>query len=145
MILTMNRKKSFTVLLVVALVISGFSSCLSNRGIDDAHNSKNNLDWEGVYSGTIPSASGTGINVRLRLNQNETFALRYEYLDRSDNIFNLAGSFKWDKDGNTIKLSNVKDMPPYYKVVENELVQLDMKGKPISGNLADYYILTKER
>jgi len=140
----MNIKKSLVVLLMVAMLIFGLASCVSTGGINDAHNSRNSLDWAGVYTGTIPAADGDGINVRLRLNQDETFVLQYEYLDRPNNQFNSTGSFSWDKKGNIINLK-VKDMPPYYKVEENRLIQLDMRGKPIKGSLADNYVLTKER
>jgi uncharacterized lipoprotein NlpE involved in copper resistance len=140
----LNKKTLVTFLLMAILVISGLGSCLSNRGINDSHNSKNSLDWEGVYTGTVPSASGPGINVRLRLNRDESFALWYEYLDRPNSTFSWTGSFKWDKSGNIITLK-INDVPPYYKVEEDKLIQLDMKGKPISSNLADNYVLKKER
>jgi len=140
----MNIKKSFVILLIALLVISGLASCVSTQGIGNAHNSRNSLDWAGIYTGTIPAADVSGINVRLMLSQDETFVLQYEYLDKPNNQFNSTGSFKWDKKGNIIIL-NVKDMPPYYKVEENRLIQLDMNGKPITGNLADNYVLTKER
>ena len=140
----MNIKKSLIILLMAALVIFGLASCLSNRGIDNAHNSRNSLNWAGVYNGTIPAADGPGINVSLSLNQDESFVLQYEYVDRSDNQFISRGSFKWDKNGNIIILK-IKDAPPYYKVEENRLIQLDMKGKPITGSLAKDYVLTKER
>ena len=140
----MNIKKSLVYLFIATLVISGLASCLSTRGIDEAHNSKNSLNWEGVYTGTIPAADVSGINVRLMLSQDETFVLGYEYLDRPNSQFIQTGSFTWDKKGNIITLK-IKDTPPYYKVEENRLIQLDMKGKPITGNLADNYVLTKER
>jgi len=140
----MNIKKSLVILFMVTLVISGLASCVSTRGIGDAHNSKNSLDWAGVYTGTIPSASGTGINVRLMLNQDESFVLRYEYREKPNDQYNWVGLFKWDKKGEIITLE-IKDVPPYYKVEENRLIQLDMKGKLITGNLADDYVLTKER
>jgi len=136
--------KSFVVFtLMAAIAIIGLGSCLSNRGVADIHNSKISIDWDGVYTGTIPSASGTGINARLKLNKDQSFELRYEYLDRSDNLFNWTGSFKWDDTGNVITL-DVTDVPPHYKVGENKLFQLDMKGKPISGKMADDYVLKKE-
>jgi uncharacterized lipoprotein NlpE involved in copper resistance len=141
----MNIKKSLVSLLMATIVIFGLASCVSSRGIDNAHNSKNSLDWAGVYTGTTPSASGSGINVRLMLSQDETFVLQYEYLDRPNNQFNSTGSFTWDKKGNIITLKIEKEVPPYYKVEENRLIQLDMKGKPITGDLADNYVLTKER
>jgi len=138
----MNKKTLLVFFLAAILIIFGLGSCAT---INDAHNSKNSLDWAGVYTGTIPSASGTGINVRLTLSSDQTFALRYEYVDRPNSQYNWTGTFKWDNKGNTIKLTIDKETPPYYKVVENSLIQLDMKGKPITGDLADDYVLKKER
>ena len=138
------NKKVFIVFSFVAVL--GLVSCLSNKGPDNAHNSKNSLDWAGVYTGTIPAADGKGIDVRLRLNADQTYTLSYDYIDRPNSQFEGKGSFKWDNKGSTVILNlNEKDMPPYYKVVENALVQLDMKGKQIKGSLADNYILKKER
>jgi uncharacterized lipoprotein NlpE involved in copper resistance len=138
----MNTKKSLAVLFLVALVISGLSSCLSNRG-NDGHNSRDSLNWEGIYSGTIPSGSGPGINVRMWLNRDESYVLRYEYLDRPNNIFSWTESFQWDKNGYIISFK-IENVPSYYQVAEDKLIQLDMKGKPISGILADLYVLRKE-
>ena len=140
----MNIKKSLVILFMVALLTFGLASCVSTSGINDTHNSRNSLDWAGVYNGTIPAADGPGINVSLSLNQDESFILQYEYLERSNNQYISTGSFTWDKKGNIIDLK-IKDPPPYYKVEENRLIQLDMNGKPITGNFADNYVLTKER
>jgi uncharacterized lipoprotein NlpE involved in copper resistance len=140
----MNKKTFFVFFLAAILIISGLGSCATNKGIDSAHNSKNSLDWAGVYTGTTPSASGSGINVRLRLNSDQTYTLSYDYLDRPNSQFECTGSFKWDNKGSTVIL-DVKDAPSYYKVVENALIQLDMKGKEIKGKLADNYVLKKER
>jgi len=138
----MNKKTFLVFFLAAILIISGLGSCAT---INDAHNSKNSLDWAGVYTGTIPAADGPGINVRLTLSSDQNFALQYEYVDRPNRQYNWTGSFKWDNKGNTIKLTIDKETPPYYKVVENALIQLDMKGKPITGDLADDYVLRKER
>jgi uncharacterized lipoprotein NlpE involved in copper resistance len=138
----MNRKAFTIFLLMGAVVICGLSSCLPKRGIVDTHNSKISLDWEGVYTGTIPSASGPGIDVRLKLNMDQSFELTYEYLDRDNEPFNWTGSFQWDDTGNIITLG-IEDVPSYYKVAENKLIQLDMEGEPISGELADNYELKK--
>jgi copper homeostasis protein (lipoprotein) len=140
----MNKKTMFVSFLAAILIISGLGSCATNKGIDDAHNSKNSLDWAGVYTGTIPSASGMGIDVRLRLNTDQTYTLSYDYIGRPNSQFECTGSFKWDNKESTVIL-DVKDAPSYYKVIENALIQLDMKGKQIKGNLADDYVLTKER
>jgi uncharacterized lipoprotein NlpE involved in copper resistance len=135
--------KAHIYLIMAALAIFGLCSCLSVQGPGNTHNSRNSLNWEGVYSGTIPSASGPGIAVRLTLNQDQSFELRYEYLDRSGSPFVSTGSFQWNETGSIIIL-DISNAPPYYMVVENKLIQLDMSGALISGNLADNYVLNKE-
>ena len=140
----MNKKYFIIFLLMAILAVFLLGSCLSNQGLDDSHNSKNSLDWAGVYTGTIPSASGMGIDVRMTLNRDQSFELRYEYVDKTDKPLICTGSFQWDEKGSIIIL-NIKDTPPYYKVAENKLIQLDMQGKPITGKLADDYVLKKNR
>jgi uncharacterized lipoprotein NlpE involved in copper resistance len=137
------RKKiiySFSLLMAV-LIIPGLGSCSSNRTVD-IHNSRNSVDWDGAYSGIIPSADGSGINVLIILNRDETFVLRYSYVDLPDNLFTNEGSFKWDNAGSVIILE-VEDWPPYYRVGQNQLTQLDMEGKVITGGLAEDYVLKK--
>jgi uncharacterized lipoprotein NlpE involved in copper resistance len=110
--------------------------------IVDIHNSRISADWDGAYTGIIPSADGPGINVLIQLNRDDTFILEYSYVKWPENLFTAKGSFKWNDAGNIIIL-NVKDWPPYYRVGQNELTQLDMKGKVIAGNLAENYVLKK--
>jgi uncharacterized lipoprotein NlpE involved in copper resistance len=133
--------------LAVAFAVFGLSvfqqGCQQgpSKAVDAAHNARNSLNWDGVYAGTIPAASGPGINVQLTLHTDETYELRYEYVDKPD-IFTAKGSFKWADTGDIIKL-DARDLPPYYKVSENFLIQLDMQGELITGSLADHYILRK--
>jgi len=135
------NKKAFLILMAI-LAIFGLAACASSKGPVDIHNAKISANWSGVYTGTIPSASGSGINVHLKLNQNETFELRYDYLDKPSNPFISKGSFKWDDAGDIITL-DITDAPPHYKVGENKLIQLDMEGNLITGKLADDYVLRK--
>jgi uncharacterized lipoprotein NlpE involved in copper resistance len=138
------RKAFIASLLMGVLVVFGLGSCLSNKGYEDKdHNARNSLDWNGVYTGTIPSASGPGIDVRMKLNNDQSYELNYKYLDRPDDPFNWTGSFKWDDTGSVITL-DISDAPPHYRVASNKLIQLDMNAKQISGKLADNYVLTKE-
>ena len=135
-------KKNLCVFIAI-LCAAGLSACLSSAPIDAAHNSRNSLNWEGVYAGTIPAASSPGINVQLTLNEDETYQISYQYIDRAGGIFTENGKFTWDKTGNIITLKT-SDFPPYYQVGENRLTQLDMSGKAITGSLADNYVLRKE-
>jgi uncharacterized lipoprotein NlpE involved in copper resistance len=99
------------------------------------------VNWDGVYTGTIPAADAPGIKVQINLNLDETYEIRYEYIGKTGEFID-KGTFKWDQTGSTITL-NATDMPPYYKVGENILIQLDMQGNLITGSLADQYVLRK--
>ena len=134
----MNRK-AFIFILMAAFAILGLVSCASNKGV------KNTVDWPGVYTGTIPAADGEGINVSLKINKDNTFELKYDYIGKPDSAFTKTGSFKWNKTGDTIDLGLTKDSTPsFYQVAEGKLTQLDMAGKPITGDFADMYVLTKQ-
>ena len=123
---------------MAVLAISGLGSCLSNKGTPQT-----SLDWAGVYTGTIPAADGEGINVRMKLNKDNTYELTYDYIGKPDNSFTFNGSFKWNDTKDIIHIE-IADAPSYYKVAENKLIQLDMAGKPITGKFADMYVLTKQ-
>jgi len=139
----MNKKTFIIFLLMAVSAIFGLSSCRSNGKVVDINNARISLDWAGVYTGTIPAADGEGINVRMKLNKNNTYELTYEYIGKPNNTFTFPGSFRWDDTGNIIHIE-IADAPSYYKVAENKLIQLDMKGKLITGILADNYVLKKE-
>ena len=132
----MKRTAFFLLLMAVIL---GLGSCLSNKGAP-----KTSLDWAGVYTGTIPAADVEGINVRMKLNKDNTFELTYEYIGKPDNTFTFPGSFTWNDSGDTIHIE-IADAPSYYKVAKDKLIQLDMAGKPNTGNFADMYVLTKSK
>lgn len=107
------------------------------------HNSANSLDWNGTYQGIVPCASCEGIKTTLTLNQDFSYVLSTQYVGKSEEVFEVKGTFKWNKEGNTITLDGVKDAPNQFFVGENTLIQLDMSGNRITGDLADKYMLSK--
>ena len=115
--------------------------------ITDFHNSLNSLDWEGTYSGILPCADCAGIQTLIKLNKNLTFLLQSKYLGKEDTVFETKGTFSWDKSGNKIILNEneIADSASQYLVGENTLTKLDLNGNKITGGLAQYYILQKER
>jgi uncharacterized lipoprotein NlpE involved in copper resistance len=113
------------------------------KAVDAVHGSRNSLDWEGVYAGTIPSASGSGIDVTIVLRADSTYVVLYHYVGGQDGDFIAAGTFAWDENGDVITM-DAKDIPPHYRVGEGRLIQLDMEGQPITGVLADHYVLRKQ-
>ena len=76
-----------------------------------------------------------GVDVLIMLNRYDTYMLRYSYVGRPE-INTYKGSFKWDRTEEMIILS-IKDLPPYYKVGQNKLIQLDLNGKYITDDMAD--------
>jgi uncharacterized lipoprotein NlpE involved in copper resistance len=127
---------------VVTILLLNLLSCATT-----SHNSRNSVDWAGVYTGVIPSAGGMGINVKFTLNADETYTVEYQYIGQSDEIFPRTGTFTWNPQGDTIILDsgNTDGFPPYYKVGENTLTHLDLEGNIITGDLADMYILHKQQ
>jgi len=146
---------AFAPALAAALLAMALGSCATGhrcaQGSDlDGpfyHSSRISLDWWGDYEGTVPSASGSGIEVRLTLNRDYTFELRYEYLGREDGAFAASGTFRWNDAGTSIALEGHGGAPlrypPFYQVGEAALFQLDMDGNRITGALGEYYILRK--
>lgn len=136
-------------ILIFALVIAVYG-CNNNRNrttesgaatVDAAHNARNSLDYEGVYTGVIPCADCEGIRLELTLRTN-TYSLRMEYLGKgADNVYTETGNYTWNSDGNVITLDQSE--PNTYQVAENQLFILDDNGNRITGDLEAMYILRK--
>ncbi|WP_339875894.1 copper resistance protein NlpE [uncultured Algoriphagus sp.] len=111
----------------------------------EGDNTATSVDWAGTYKGTVPCASCEGIETVLTLNMDSTYKLTTHYFGRNDALEEEnTGSFTWDETGSIITLEKVSDGPTQYKVGEDRIWQLDMKGNMITGELADHYILTKK-
>jgi uncharacterized lipoprotein NlpE involved in copper resistance len=116
----------------------------SAQALSLGDNSKNSLDWAGVYKGITPCANCEGIETELSLNADFSFELQTKYLGKGDEkLHSIKGKFTWNFDGSTVLLENLEDRPSQYKVGENQLIQLDMKGQVIKGDLASNYVLKK--
>lgn len=113
---------------------------------DPAHFARVSLDYEGVYEGVVPAASGPGILTRLILWPGERFELLRRHLDRETEGRRFSGSFSWLEDGGTIRLEGLEEEsgPNHFFVAENRLFQLDMQGHRIEGPLAGEYVLEKQ-
>ncbi|MGV0924213.1 copper resistance protein NlpE [Empedobacter tilapiae] len=114
----------------------------SSQKIDDS-TSQSALDWNGTYEGVIPCADCEGIKTELALNQDNTYTLTEEYIDKNLKVEN-QGNITWTDDGNSISLKMKDDEYRRYKVGENVLFQLDLEGNEITGSLAQNYQLKKK-
>lgn len=138
------------IIFLLSIAIITFSACnMGKKGNnaesnntevpDPAHNSRNSVDWAGVYKGSIPCADCEGIEVELRLNEDLTYKKVMTYLGKGqDNRFEEKGTFEWDEDGGRIKLTDSaspETQNNWFKVGENLLIMLDIEGNPIESNL----------
>jgi len=140
----MSIKMFIICFFMTGIAVSGLGLYVLGHGIIDIRNANIIFDWDGVYKGILPAAEGPGIDVRLKLNKDDSYELMYKYLNNPDKLFIWAGSFNWNKIGNIITL-NIADTPVYYKVTENKVIQLDKKRKPIRGKFAINYVFKKEQ
>ncbi|PIF44626.1 putative lipoprotein NlpE involved in copper resistance [Chryseobacterium sp. 52] len=104
--------------------------------------SENALDWPGTYEAVVPCADCPGIKTSLTLNNDKTFSISEEYLERNSKNQD-KGTFAWDAAGSVITLKG-KSASYTYKVGENILIQLDMEGKEITGPNKDLYVFKKK-
>jgi len=136
------------------LFLAGLHSCSqpdsvhSNKETDhlvDMHNSRNSLDWPGVYRGVLPCADCEGIRMELQLKDDLTYDMTTQYLGENDQVFLITGSFEWNAAGSRIKLKDLKESAGHrlFQVGENRLFMLDRDGNRIQGDLATWYILEK--
>ncbi|MCH8568899.1 MAG: copper resistance protein NlpE [Balneolales bacterium] len=111
--------------------------------VDSDHNARTSLDYRGTYQGITPCADCEGIDTELVIGENETFRLSARYLGKDDveNVYTTEGSYVWDESGNVIILLGLENRPAHYFISENYVVQLDMEGRRITGDLADQYVL----
>ena len=143
-------KKPIASVALALFSMMSFTACnsvknASNENIDNAHNAKNSLDYDGIYRGVLPCADCEGIKSTVYLNRDSTFKITETYVGKGENSFDTSGTFSWNKAGNTItlKTANASENRSYF-VGENTLTQLDQSGNKISGNLAANYILSKD-
>ena len=106
----------------------------------DMHNAETSLDYLGVYKGTLPAADCPGIETTLTLAPDGSYALHLKYIDR-DSEFDEKGAYKVK--GNLLTLTPMDGQPEYYKVEENQVRKLDADKQPVTGALAENYVLKK--
>ena len=97
----------------------------------DMHDAESSLDYQGTYTGVFPAADCPGIDMRLTLKKDGTYSLHMKYLDR-DSEFDEKGAYKVK--GNLLTLTPVE---------ENQVRKLNADKQPVTGALAENYVLKK--
>lgn len=138
----------YLLVLAISVLLAG---CVSNgaeqRNVSthqaDMHTAQISLDWAGIYVGVLPCASCSGIETELTLRGDSTYTLNEKYQDEDGAGYSVYGVFHWI-DGTRVKLDEAGDYRTYF-VGENILRMLDKDGNRVKGELADHYVLRKER
>lgn len=110
-------------------------------------NSRNSLDWAGIYSGMLPCADCEGIKMSITLKNNLTYEREMVYMGKNAAAYKSNGNFRWNEEGNKITLinKNENEKANQYLVGENKLIKLDLNGNIIQGNLKNKYVLEKNK
>lgn len=117
----------------------------ARTAISDGHNSRNSLDWEGVYEGSSYCTDCDKVKTLLRLNADETFVLSQAYVrdGKEEMHYKDNGTFTWDENGSHIIVDS-GDITIRFQVRENEIRLLDMKGNVVDAKLENFYTLKKQ-
>jgi uncharacterized lipoprotein NlpE involved in copper resistance len=110
--------------------------------VDPLHNSSNSLDWAGTYSGVTPCADCPGMKTVMILNNDNTYSLSEQYLEKEKTPRTFKGKFYWDEAGSIITLDAEGDHHKF-KVMEGRLQLLDKFGDAKQGGRAEEFILPK--
>jgi len=124
------------------------TSCGSNKknntdAMPLGDNSKNSLDWQGVYSSKVPNEDKSAMQLTIHLLDDSNYILsRTVQEDATNKTFREKGKFAWNKLGSQITLTpDSKSITHVYSVGENVLIPLDENGNRKSQ---EYFIFKQD-
>ncbi len=112
----------------------------TDRSVPTGDNSRVSVDWPGSYAGVVPCADCAGIYNAIDIYEDGTYERVTKYLGKTGEAQQESGTIEWNDDGGTITLSG-SDIE--YLVGENVLIQRDIEGNSITGDLAARYRIEK--
>lgn len=130
-----------SILSILILIIT--NSCINNHKsttVLDRMSSpeKTVANVIGAYTGNLPCVDCDAITTVLHLDRDYSYTLTYKYEGKSKDQFVKEGS--WAINKNCLELKGVDYK---YKIEPGYLVQLDLSGQEITGDIADQYQLAK--
>lgn len=142
------------VLLFGALALTvAFASCNNKQTKADAtvtdsvavvvNNDSVAPSYLGEYEGTIPCADCPGIKVNLKLDDDTTYNLKEEYLEKKDGKMEYTGNYTVENDLITLIRPSTNEKT-YYKIQANAVEMCDSTGKVAEVATAGKYTLTKK-
>jgi heat shock protein HslJ len=116
-----------------------------DKNAEQPTENENNIEFYGIYKGILPCADCEGISTKITLLSNGTFKRSMTYLGKSDQKFYDNGNYEWNKDASTLTLTSSEGSVRQYEIGDNSLYHLDNQGNRITGDLAENYMLLKNK
>lgn len=128
-----------TAVIAIVLVVG----CINNKKRTTAKDKLENIELlganiAGIYSGRLPCVDCDAISTVLELSPNHSYTLTYVYDGKSNDLFVKEGYWKIEKNKLILDGLDYK-----YKIESENLVQLDLSGNEITGDLAERYQLAR--
>ena len=137
--------KSFKMLMIASSFILNSSSVFAESADSTrVHHEQNNVDWSGIYLGFIPCADCKGVKTSLALNPNKTYILLTQYVGKSEREFVEKGTFIQNENKLTLTARKT-GITHHYTIDNDQLIQTEENGQPVSAKLANRYILRKNK
>ena len=127
-------------------VVSNDTISVTDTIISDGHNAQNSLDYEGTYEGVLPCSISDckEIEMSLKLMPDNVFVYGTKRRGIDKEELMTTGTYHFEKDGNTIVLEEIANVPNSFFISEGKIYQLDKDQKKIEGADAEKYILMKK-
>lgn len=144
------KKLSLMAMLAIALVITSCTGKKTDNNVQDADTTVVAVEdaaapasYYGTYEGTLPCADCSGIKIVLTLNDDTTYDLTQEYLEKEP-AYDENGTYTVE-DGLVTLITPSSGEKTYYRILDGKLAFTpDSTGTMVEGEMAENYILTKK-
>ncbi len=143
----MMKKLSILLFALAAIVFIGCNNAKQKNAenVDASKDVMASENFYGTYEGTLPCADCPGIKTVLTINDDTTYELKSEYLEKEDGNFNQSGVYELAHDGKVLVLITPSSGEKiYYRILDSAVALTDETGALNEGELAEFYILKKK-
>ncbi|MCD7936350.1 MAG: copper resistance protein NlpE N-terminal domain-containing protein [Tannerellaceae bacterium] len=129
-------------------MMSGFPASSNNseiaiRELDDSPDLPvHEINYYGTYAGTLPAADGPGIQATLSLYDDNTYLLKFVYLEKEEDT-GLEEHGKYYVSGDVLTLQ-ANNQEQYYRITDNSLIMLDAAKQEVKTSPTENYRLEKK-
>jgi len=124
---------------VTVLMLAMYTAAVANP--DPEHNSRNSVDWNGIYRGVLPCADCEGIETVVVLDKEGEYRMWSRYLGKDTGVIAEQGQFAWNDAGSAVRFLGPSNMQ--FLVGENRLIRLAQDGSRMGGKIGEAYVLTR--